>query len=112
LAGGKKSSIQDDGGGSGRLSAAVSRLQCVFILMYVALLLVSMTFFDAYTYLNNRMLAPVFVSVIILMCCQADMFLERSPRKRAWRAALVALFVINLVLLFSVNRQLQQQPAE
>ncbi|HID53936.1 MAG TPA: hypothetical protein EYP41_18100 [Anaerolineae bacterium] len=75
----------------------LSRLLALFILVYPAFLAVSISFLDANTPLDERILAPVFVAGIWLVVYNVQILLNASHGRR-----LIAIGVTAVALLFGV----------
>jgi hypothetical protein len=69
-------------------------LLAIFILTYLAFLVVSISFFDAVTPLDHRILSPVFVSGALLVLCTAHRLLRIGPGTRAVRGIFAAACVL------------------
>jgi len=66
----------------------------IFISVYLVILIMSVSFFDAFTYPDNRILSPVFVSAVILVFCYLEMSLKHSQRRQLLKAVWVPLAII------------------
>ncbi|NKQ35041.1 MAG: hypothetical protein HF973_05425 [Chloroflexi bacterium] len=73
----------------------LARLLALFILVYSAFLVLSISFFDANTPLDDRILAPVFVAGIWLVVYNVQILLNASHGRR-----LIAIGVTAVALLF------------
>jgi hypothetical protein len=71
----------------------------LFTLVYTAFLLVSLSFFDAQTSLDSRILSPVLVTGLILIASGLGRWLPRAPRG-VWIPALLALAVLLAVHVY------------
>jgi len=74
--------------------ASIPRLTGLFVFFYMALLAISMSFFDAHTALNSRIMSPVFFALVVLLLCLAYRLVQLSQRKRTVKIICVALSVI------------------
>jgi 4-amino-4-deoxy-L-arabinose transferase-like glycosyltransferase len=82
-------------------------LLLLFMPIYGAFLLLSLTFFDANTPLDHRILVPFFVAGVMLTLFALTTWWDRAPVNRRWvRVALVAM--LGLFLLFSWRSTLAQ----
>lgn len=75
-----------------RNSKNISLLLCIFLFFYLAVLIVSMSFFDVLTWPTERILLPVFVSLVILASCQLHALLTHSRRKQLLKIACISFF--------------------
>ena len=87
--------IQADGDFSSDLSAFPATAS-VFLLCYLVLLMASISFFDAHTPMDLRILSPVYVFGLCVLICLALQI------RRAFRRPFYALGVVAVVLGFSV----------
>lgn len=85
-------------GGGGPLSPFA-----LFSLMYLAFLLVSLSFFDAQTSLDTRILSPVFVTGLIALCAAVTERLRAAPA-RVRRFALIIGLMMGSAFLVSAWR--------
>ena len=76
-----------------RRASAIAGLLMIFILLYVALLAVSISFYDAHTPLDNRLLSPVNLSAVALLLLALDKLLHYARRVRAVGIVLVIALV-------------------
>ncbi len=85
------------GGGRIRRAWIATGLLAVFILAYVVLLGFSLTFFDASTRLNDRILFPVYIlgMILALVILWAALFLQDSRRLRS-AAVLAGMLLIGV----------------
>lgn len=77
-----------------RRLGAIPSVFAIFGAAYVVFLLASISFVDAYTPLNHRILAPLFVATLVVVMRCAD---RAAPARPAWRRAAglaAALFVV------------------
>jgi hypothetical protein len=74
---------------------AMPRVLSLFVLAYLIFLVVSISFLDAATPLNGRILAPVFVATLVLALCGVRAGLL------AWRGSLPAILAVLLALIFA-----------
>lgn len=81
-----------------RAGMAFVSLNLVFILSYLAFLMVSISFIDAYTPLDNRILLPVFISLMMVMVLTAEAVLT----ERQLPAVRLSLFFF-VTLSLSLN---------
>jgi hypothetical protein len=89
-------------GGRWNISAAgIPSLMVLFIFFYAALLFVSMSFFDAHTALNSRILAPVYVALVMLILCVLNRILSSAGQSRMAHIVSATLGMIVLVLYVS-----------
>jgi len=77
-----------------RPSESISFLLCIFIFFYFLILVVSISYFDVLVFPTDRMLSPVFVSLVILIPCQLHTLLMRLERKALLKTACISFFVI------------------
>jgi hypothetical protein len=75
-----------------------------FVLSYGALLVLSISFFDAQTPLDNRILSPVYVATVLFSLCAVHA-LSKSPR---WREARILPVILGTVLVVVSGAQLMQ----
>jgi hypothetical protein len=80
----------------GAADGALPRVLLLFAFVYPALLLVSISFFDASTPLNARILSPLFVAALVLVLCALRAGF--SARRGAVPAILAALLAIAFTL--------------
>jgi len=78
-------------------AAAMPRILLIFASVYLVLLLVSISFFDAQTPLGGRMFAPVLVASLVLALCGV------RAGTRAWRSPAPALLAALLALIFTLS---------
>ncbi len=69
-----------------------------FILVYFLFLLVSITFFDALTEFDARILSPVYIPTIIILLVIGSEFWEKSVRKASVRLPALMALVVCLTL--------------
>ena len=74
--------------------ASIPLLTGLFVFFYMALLAISISFFDAHTALNSRIMSPVFFALVILLLCLAYRLVQLSQRKRTIRIICVILSVM------------------
>lgn len=91
----KRRTIQADGDFSSDLPAFPAAAS-VFLLCYLVLLMVSISFFDAHTPMDVRILSPVYILGLSVLTCLA------LQMRRAFRRPFYALGVVAVVLGFSV----------
>lgn len=77
-------------------------LLSIFFLVYLVFLIISISFFDARTPLDNRMLLPAHISVIILfLCITYKLFYVWQARRNI--RIIIILTCIGLAILYSLN---------
>lgn len=72
----------------------LSYLLSLFILVYVLFIIISISFFDAHTILDGRILLPVYVSVIILILCISHKLLCSIEGIHSLKVILIILSII------------------
>jgi hypothetical protein len=77
-------------------SSALGTLSLLFLLLYPLSLLASLTFFDASTRLNDRILAPLYLVLLIALAIFFSHWLEIS---KGWQQVLVGLAALGLVFI-------------
>lgn len=82
----------------------LSLLLGFFVLSYAALLVFSISFLDAQTPLDNRILSPVYVATVLFSLCAVHA-LSGSPR---WREARILPVILGMVLAVVSGTQLMQ----
>ena len=90
---------------AGSAEPTSSRLQQAFItifLAYLGFLILSISFFDAATPLDLRMLSPLFVAGLIVLLCLLDRLLHLTENRRVMRPAIIALCAL-LALSYSIS---------
>ena len=70
-----------------------SFLLIIFILIYLIFLIISISFFDAHTLLDNRILSPVYISGIILIFLTLNMSLFAVRKRRLLQVAVIITFI-------------------
>lgn len=78
------------GGGSGALVALACGL---YVLTYLTLLVISVTFFDASTPLDERLLAPLYLFTSLMTLSALRIYAQEEGKKLVWVACLLAAFV-------------------
>jgi hypothetical protein len=76
-------------------AAAMPRILLWFVPMYLVLLLASISFFDAATPLNSRILSPLLVALLVLAVCGAH------AAARGWRSPAPAILAALMALVFT-----------
>lgn len=74
--------------------ASLPVLLALFIGLYGMLLVVSISFLDANTPLDDRILSPVYVSALILVLCLAHKLLSPAPQTRTLKVAAVSACIL------------------
>ncbi len=74
--------------------ASIPRLTGLFVFFYMVLLAVSISFFDAHTALNSRIMSPVFFALVVSLMCLAYGLAQHMQRRRATKIICVALSVM------------------
>lgn len=97
-------------GSMGRVPASAERLQRLpqllglFSVTYGALLVLSISFLDVQTPLDNRILSPLYVAAVLFILCLAQRLLC-APK---WKARRLSALFVGLVLVFLCGSQLMQ----
>ncbi len=81
---------------------ALKRVLLLFVVMYVGGVLVSMVLFDDLVQLDTRILAPVYVSVVILVSAAVPRALSRAWRV-AWLQAPTSVTVAGVAIAFTLR---------
>jgi 4-amino-4-deoxy-L-arabinose transferase-like glycosyltransferase len=72
-------------------SMRISHILAVFILCYALLLAVSISFFDAHTTLDSRILSPIYLSLLFIIVGLGSSVWNAAEGKRSLRMGLVAV---------------------
>jgi hypothetical protein len=78
----------------GSVTIELSRVLVAFSSVYLIFLIVSISLFDAATPLDSRVLSPVFVAVLICVCCALGRITSARRGYKVLGAGLVALSVL------------------
>ncbi len=86
-------------------STTLPTLLGLFVVSYGLVIVVSISFIDAQTPIDNRILSPVYVATLVLVLCLSSNFWTTLGRFRAMRIALIIF-----IGLFSVSQLAQAIP--
>ncbi|MGZ3940479.1 MAG: ArnT family glycosyltransferase, partial [Flavisolibacter sp.] len=77
-----------------RYLSKIPLLLVAFIVTYVGFLMVSISLFDLYTRLDNRLLSPVYVSAVVIVLSLLQKLLGLTERQRAFKVGVVLICVV------------------
>lgn len=92
---------QAEGEAIGRYPSSFHSLAAIFVITYVALLLISISFFDAYIPLDDRILSPIHVFGIIIILCMVNELLGLAGGMKLVKAFAVAVCTLFLAFYLS-----------
>lgn len=77
----------------GGASAVIALVGALYVLTYITLLVTSVTFFDASTPLDERLLAPLYLFTCLTTLAALWLYAQNQGKKLIWAACLLAAFL-------------------
>jgi hypothetical protein len=69
-------------------------LFALFAVVYTVFLIFSISFLDAYTYLESRIMLPVHAAMLVVVCYVGYRILEGLPTQSSWRRIVLAVSIV------------------